>query len=66
MNEIDYIHDVLLIFLSMGLYWLISYFRQKGRNAADIDDKRDLSYESKRVKIMLLMRIRYILNTKRD
>lgn len=48
MNEIDYIHDVLLIFISMGLYWLISYFRQKGRNAADLDDKRDLSYESKK------------------
>lgn len=32
----------------MGLYWLISYFRQKGRNAADLDDKRGLSYESKK------------------
>ena len=48
MNAIDYIHDVLLIFISMGLYWLISYFRQKGRNAADLDDKRGLSYESKK------------------
>lgn len=46
MAGIDYIHDALLIFISVGMGWLISYFQQKGRNTAYMSDNRDMSYET--------------------
>ena len=41
-------HGIICLVLSLGLYWLISYFRKSGSNTADKKDKRGISYEGKK------------------
>lgn len=41
-------HGIILLVLSLGLYWLISYFSKSGSNTADKKDKRGISYEGKK------------------
>lgn len=39
---------IILLVLSLGLYWLIAYFRKSGSNTAEKKDKRGISYEGKK------------------
>ena len=41
-------HGIILLVLSLGLYWLIAYFRKSGSNTADKKDMRGISYEGKK------------------
>ena len=41
-------HGMVLLVLSLGLYWLISYFSKLGNNTAEKKDKRGISYEGKK------------------
>ena len=41
-------HGIILLILSLGLYWLISYFSKLGNNTAEKKDKRGISYEGKK------------------
>lgn len=47
-QPMNFVQGIILLILSIGLYWLIAYFRKSGSNAADKNDMRDLSYEGKK------------------